>query len=71
MTLYELGLEYLAQEAVLRKRLAKLREEAKQRETPLLLRRIYYLTTEAAACKKTGEYLIHYYEEEQKCENIS
>ena len=63
MTLYELGMEYLEQEAVLRKRLRELRALAKQEETPLLRRRIYYLATEAAACHETGEYLIRYHNE--------
>ncbi len=62
MTLKELGYEYLEQEKVLRSRLRKLRELAKAGDDPLLRRRIYYLSQEATHCRKTGKYLISYYE---------
>lgn len=64
MTLQELGYQYLAQETQLRKRLKELRRLPEAQTDPLLRRRIYYLMTEAADCRKTGRYLVSYYDRE-------
>ncbi|MBR4869103.1 MAG: hypothetical protein IKU10_08090 [Clostridia bacterium] len=66
MTLHELGKQYLEQEVVLRRRLQELRALAKTEENPILMRRIYYLASSAAECHKTGLYLMHYYEKEER-----
>ena len=71
MTLQVLGAEYLRQAKVLQKRLHQLREQAKINDDPILQQRIYYLTTEVTECRKTGEYLLHYYEEEETHEEAS
>ena len=68
MTLQELGAEYLEQDVTLRQRVAllkqtlpKLRGEA-SREMEARIRGLYEMARE---CRRIGQYLIHYYEEEQ------
>ena len=64
MTLRELGEQYLQQEATLRRRFHELKAAPHDPEDRAYERRLYYLQCEALDCKKTGYYLIHYYDKE-------
>ena len=68
MTLYELGVEYLEQDAMLRQRVAQLkrrlpglRGEA-SREMEARIRGLYEMAREG---RLPGQYLIHYYDKEE------
>ncbi|HHW45656.1 MAG TPA: hypothetical protein GXX17_01945 [Clostridiales bacterium] len=67
MTLYELGLEYLWQSNLVRRRIRKLTPCLKNLcadEQQELKRRINLLYAAALECKRIGEYLINYKKEE-------
>lgn len=70
MTLTELGMEYLKEEAKLKNRLEKLLKEYKECEDDekkkSLAGRIYYLKREIFDCHEWGEYLISYYGKEKE-----
>ena len=68
MTLQELGKQYLEQDLVLRRRVACLKRRSDSlsgealREMEARIRGLYSM---ARDCRQTGEYLIHYYDEEE------
>ena len=70
MTLTQLGMEYLKEEANLKKRLENLIKEYKECEDEekrkSLSGRIYYLRREIFDCHEWGEYLISYYGDEKE-----
>lgn len=70
MTLFELGTQYLSEEAKLKKRLAELmallKECTVEQEANSLRSRIYYLKREIYDCHEWGEYLITYYDIEER-----
>lgn len=69
MTLTELGMEYLKEEATLKKRLDDLTKQYKdcddEEKRKSLAGRIYYLRREIFDCHEWGEYLTAYYNEER------
>ncbi len=70
MTLTELGMEYLREEAKLKKRLADIIAQYKECEDKFerkkLAMRIYYLRREIFDCHEWGEYLISYYNQDRE-----
>ncbi|MBR4283064.1 MAG: hypothetical protein IKT35_05045 [Clostridia bacterium] len=70
MTLTELGMQYLKEEATLKKRLEQLNKEFKECDDEdkrkSLAGRIYYLRREINDCHEWGEYLISYYADEKE-----
>ncbi len=67
MTLAEMGEEYLRQAAVIRERVTQLRKQVSRMSGLELYRTrgdILRLYAIARDLKDTGEYLLHYYEEE-------
>ena len=69
MTLTELGMEYLREEARLKLRLCEIVKEYKEcndeEKRKSLAGRIYYLRREISDCHEWGEYLISYYNEDR------
>jgi len=70
MTLTELGMEYLKEEAKLKKRLAELNKLYKECDEgdskKSLAGRIYYLRREIFDCHEWGQYLISYYNKDDE-----
>lgn len=68
MTLQELGKQYLEQDLVLRRRIARLKRRSDSlsgealREMEARIRGLYSM---ARDCRQTGEYLMHYYDGEE------
>ncbi len=70
MTLTELGMDYLREEAVLKKRLEQLTKQYKECEDEKVKKslagRIYYLRREIFDCHEWGEYLLSYYNKDRE-----